>query len=177
MNDELRLVPPGLRYRAAFLRCARDHVAASGDPERSGEYARALADFPAYLAELRYFASHDEPRPGLVRQRNFWLTDGREVLGHLRLRERLNARLERLGGHIGYDVPPSQRRKGYATRMLALGLREAAARGLSRVLLTADAGNVASIKVILRNGGRLDEQYVFEGVRRRRYWIDTPRAR
>jgi len=177
MNGDLRLVKPAVRYRAAFLRCARDHVEASGDPERSGEYARALADFAAYLAELRYFASHDEPRPGLVRQRNFWLTDGREILGQLRLRERLNARLERLGGHIGYDVPPAQRRKGYATRMLALGLAEAAAHGLSRVLLTTDATNVHSIKVILRNGGRLDAQYVFEGVRRRRYWIDTPLQR
>ena len=174
MDATLRLVRPHLRYRAAFLRCARDHVAASADPERSGEYARALADFPGYLAELRYFATHAEPRPGLVRQRNFWLTDGREVLGHLRLRERLNARLERLGGHIGYDVPPAQRRKGYATRMLALGLEEAATRGLPRVLLTADASNVASIKVILRNGGRLDEEYEFEGVVRRRYWIRTP---
>ena len=175
MPAELRLVKPHLRYRAAFLRCARDHVAASADPERSGEYARALADFPAYLAELRYFATHDEPRPGLVRQRNFWLTDGREVLGHLRLRERLNPRLTRLGGHIGYDVPPAQRRKGYATRMLALGLEEAAARGLARVLLTANANNVASIKVILRNGGRLDDEYEFEGVVRRRYWIETAR--
>jgi predicted acetyltransferase len=175
MDAELRLVKPHPRYRAAFLRCARDHVAASADPERSGEYARALADFPAYLAELRHFATHDEPRPGLVRQRNFWLTDGRDILGHLRLRERLNARLTRLGGHIGYDVPPAHRGKGYATRMLALGLDEAAARGLARVLLTTDATNLASIKVILRNGGRLDEEYEFEGVVRRRYWIDTRR--
>ena len=176
MEPELRLVLPDVRYRAAFLRCARDHVEASGDPERSGEYARALADFRAYLAELRHFASHDEPRPGLVRQRNFWLTDGREILGHLRLRERLNPRLMRLGGHIGYDVPPAQRRKGYGTRLLALGLAEAAARGLTSVLLTADAKNAASIKIIVRNGGRLDDEYEFEGVVRRRYWIDTGRS-
>lgn len=176
MAAKLRLVAPGVRWRAAFLRCAQDHVQHTRDPERTREYARALADFDAYLSELRHFATHDEPRPGLVRQRNYWLTDGAEILGHLRLRTRLNRRLRRLGGHIGYDVPPSQRRKGYATRMLALGLREAAAQGLDRVLLTADATNKASIKVIERNGGRLDQEYEFEGVVRRRFWIDTGRA-
>src|SRR5436305_7012067 len=145
MTARLRLVSPTSRYRATFLRSAEDHVEHSGDPMRAREYARALADFNAYLAELHHFASSDEPRPGLVRQRNYWLTDGAEILGHLRLRPRLNTRLRRLGGHIGYDVPPSQRRKGYATKMLALGLREAAAQGLGRVLLTADAANAASL--------------------------------
>jgi predicted acetyltransferase len=168
----LRLVRPGTRHRAAFLRSARDHVDNSGDAERAREYVRALADFDAYLAELRHFASHDEPRPGLVRQMNFWLTDGTEILGHLRLRPRLNSRLRMIGGNIGYDVPPAQRGRGYATRMLALGLREAAHEGLDRALLTADAGNVASMIVIERNGGVLDREYAFEGVTRRRYWID-----
>ena len=173
MSTDLRLVRPSVRYAGGFLRSAQDHVEHSSDSEHSREYARALDDFPAYLAQLRRFASSAAPGPGLVRQHSFWLTDGRDVLGHLRLRAALNARLERFGGHVGYDVPPSHRCKGHATRMLALGLREASKRGLSRVLLTTDARNVASIKVIERNGGRLDEEYAFEGVVRRRYWIMT----
>jgi len=174
MSARLRLVRPHPRYRAAFLRSAEDHVERSGDPSRAREYARALADFDGYLAELRVFAASDEPRPGVVRQRNYWLTDGEDVLGHLRLRLRLNERLHWLGGHIGYDVPPSQRGRGYATRMLALGVREAALRGLHRVLLTADAANAASIRVIESNGGTFDREYEFEGVVRRRFWIATP---
>jgi len=177
MSARLRLVRPHPRYRAAFLRSAEDHVERSGDAERAREYARALADFDAYLTDLRVFASTEEPRPGLVRQRNYWLTNGADILGHLRLRLRLNDRLRLLGGHIGYDVPPSQRGKGYATRMLALGLREASTHGLDRVLLTADAANAASIRVIERNGGRLDDEYTLDGVLRRRFWIDTARGR
>jgi len=175
MTARLRLVRPHARYRSAFLRSAEDHVERSGDPRRAREYAHALADFDAYLAELRALDASDEPRPGAVRPRSYWLTDGIAILGNLRLRLRLNEGLHWLGGNIGYDVPPSARQRGYATRMLALGLREAASCGLPRVLLTADAGNAASIKVIERNGGIFDREYEFEGVLRRRYWIETGR--
>ena len=167
-----RLVTPPSRYRAAFLRCARDHVDHGDDPERSREYTRALGDFDAYLAELLRYAASDEPGPGLVRQHNFWLMDAGEMVGHVRLRPRLNERLHWIGGHIGYDVPPSRRNRGYATHMLALALREAGARGVEKALLTADATNAASIKVMERNGARLDAEYEFEGVVRRRYWIE-----
>ena len=174
MAPGLRFVAPHRRYRGAFLRCARDHVEHGDDAERAREYVRALDDFDAYVAQLRHCASCDEPGPGLVQQHNFWLIDASDIVGHLRLRPRLNERLHWIGGNIGYDVPPSRRGRGYATRMLAMGVLEAASRGLDRVLLTADATNAASIKVIERNGGRFDREYEFEGAVRRRYWIDCP---
>jgi predicted acetyltransferase len=171
--DALKLARPSVALLEAFLDSARDHLARSGDVERNREYERALADPEAYLAELDRNRTLEEPGPGLVRQDNFWLTDGTSIFGHLRLRHRLNARLERLGGHIGYDVPPLCRGQGCATRMLALGLEEAARIGLSRALLTADAANAASLRVIEKNGGRLDAEYLFEGRLTRRYWAPT----
>ncbi|HEX9069819.1 MAG TPA: GNAT family N-acetyltransferase, partial [Ktedonobacterales bacterium] len=53
------------------------------------------------------------------------------------------------------QIPPSARRQGYATRTLALALREARTFGLERVLLTCDADNLGSVRVIERNGGKL----------------------
>lgn len=58
-------------------------------------------------------------------------------------------------GHIGYAVVPWKRRRGHATRALALILSEAAAQGLSYVELTTDPDNVASQRVILACGGEL----------------------
>jgi predicted acetyltransferase len=171
--DALRLVRPGESLLEAFLDSARDHLAHSGDPERNREYEHALADPEAYLMELARYAAHDEPGPGLVRRENFWLTDGALIFGHLRLRHRLNPRLEQFGGHIGYDVPPSQRGKGLATRMLALGLGEARRTGLDRALVTVHSANFASIRVIEKNGGDLDAEYLFEGRPTRRYWVPT----
>jgi predicted acetyltransferase len=74
------------------------------------------------------------------------------MLGGIRLRHRLSERLWQDGGHIGYDIRPSERGKGYATKMLELVLEKARERGLPWVLLTVDPSNVASIRVMEKNG-------------------------
>jgi predicted acetyltransferase len=62
-------------------------------------------------------------------------------------------------GHIGFSVVPWKRRRGYATRALALLLPDVRKEGLPHVDLTTDADNVASQRVILANGGQLIEQF------------------
>lgn len=62
-------------------------------------------------------------------------------------------------GHIGYAVVPWKRRRGYATRALALLLPDAKAEGLTFVELTTEAGNVPSQRVIEANGGELVERF------------------
>ncbi len=110
------------------------------------------------------------PRPeGHVPCTSAWFVDGAAYLGRLSVRHVLTERLREVGGHIGYDVRPSARRQGHATRMLGQGLGLAAGLGLDRVLLTCDEGNLASVRVIEANGGE------FEDVRqgKRRYWLAT----
>ena len=62
-------------------------------------------------------------------------------------------------GHVGYAVVPWKRRRGYATRALALLLPLAKARGLDYIELTADPDNDPSHKVITANGGILIERF------------------
>ena len=87
------------------------------------------------------------------------------------IRHRLNEYLLQFGGNIGYSVRPSQRRKGYATEMLALALEECRKLGLDRALVTCDKSNIGSAKTIQKNGGVLENE-VLEGDRiTQRYWI------
>ncbi|HEX2706374.1 MAG TPA: GNAT family N-acetyltransferase [Candidatus Lustribacter sp.] len=101
---------------------------------------------------------------------NRWLVGGSEFLGHLSIRHRLTPVLVELGGHIGYAIRPSARRRGYGTRQLALALPVARGLGLGRLLVTCDEDNIGSARIIERSGG------VLEDVRgdKRRYWIDVP---
>lgn len=82
---------------------------------------------------------------------------------------RLNDLLLDVGGHIGYDVRPSARRRGHATAMLRGALPWANGLGIDRVLVTCDDDNVGSIRVIEAAGGELED--VREA--KRRYWVPT----
>ena len=62
-------------------------------------------------------------------------------------------------GHVGYNVVPWKRRRGYATEALRQMLAVARAEGLPWIDLTTDPDNLASQKVIAANGGVLVERF------------------
>lgn len=96
-----------------------------------------------------------------------------KIVGRLSFRHSLNDFLERIGGHIGYAVIPSQRRRGYAKGMLKQSLGFARKKGLNRVLITCDINNIASIRVIEANGGVLENTTNEPElkIQKYRYWI------
>ncbi|WP_129668034.1 GNAT family N-acetyltransferase [Phytoactinopolyspora endophytica] len=110
--------------------------------------------FTEYVRWLRAQALESSTRPnGWVPSTTLWWVDGVHFLGRIAIRHWLNAHLRRLGGHIGYDVRPSARRLGHATAMLHAALPVAHELGIEQALITCDEDNVASRKVIERNGG------------------------
>lgn len=102
--------------------------------------------------------------------------DGK-VVGMIELRHRLTPHLLQFGGHIGYSILPSERRKGYAKEMLGLMLDLCKERGMDRVLLTCNKTNIGSAKTIRANGGVLENEVPRTaghdpGGLTQRYWID-----
>ena len=86
----------------------------------------------------------------------------------------LNDALLKNGGHIGDGVRPSERRKGVATKMIALALEECKKLGIDKVLMVCDKDNIGSAKSIIKNGGVLENEIAEDGVIEQRYWITLP---
>ncbi len=94
-------------------------------------------------------------------------------MGAVNIRHYLNDYLLQYGGHIGDGIRPSERRKGYATKMVGLALEECKKLGINRVLMVCDKDNIGSAKSIVYNGGVLENEFADEdGTIEQRYWID-----
>jgi predicted acetyltransferase len=181
----IRLSPADPQLQASYLDALRE-LTAEGNahfldmvhPPEPG-YAGAdftlerLADpdvFAEFCARTVALAQPATPRPaGWVTGTYLWVVDDDQVVGRISLRHALTPWLVEVGGHIGYAVRPTARRRGVATRALALMLPVAAARGLDQVLVTCDTTNTASRKVIEANGGVLED----ERNGKLRFWIPT----
>ena len=99
------------------------------------------------------------------------------IVGRVSLRHSLNDFLARIGGHIGYGVIPSQRKRGYATEMLRQALPFAASLGITKALIICHEHNVASRKIIEACGGTFESviDCPESGIPHRRYWLPTTR--
>jgi predicted acetyltransferase len=175
------LIPPTTDVHASFLQAMTEfHAEGRGGPDDNtmiGRESRAYSStwntptgFARYVASLLAAAHEDTPRPtGFVPSTTLWWVQGATYLGRLAIRHRLTAFLLEEGGHIGYDVRPTARRRGHATAMLNAALPVAMRLGIDPVLVTCDVGNEPSRKVIESAGGLLEDQR--KG--KLRFWIRT----
>ncbi len=82
-----------------------------------------------------------------------------KMVGMINVRLALNEKLKRLGGHIGYCIRPTERRKGYNKINLYMGLLYCQEHGIKEVMLDCEKDNVASAKTILALGGKLIKEW------------------
>lgn len=102
------------------------------------------------------------------------LDENNKIIGAIGLRWKEVPILLKFGGLIGYSVRPSERSKGYATKMLQLALEEFKKINKRKVLITCKDFNIASKKVIEKNGGIYENSYYNEedNYTYLRYWIN-----
>lgn len=170
------LIPPTVRLRQSWLE-SRDEwgrgVYQQGAGLHQGADVDSEAGFAAWVARL---ASEEDtttpPLPGYVHCTHRWMVDGERFLGAIALRHSLNDNLREVGGHIGYGVRPTARRRGLARWALAETLDRARTLGLDRVLITCAVTNEPSARTIEGAGGVLEDVRAHNGEDYRRYWVD-----
>ena len=165
--DRLKLVIPKkehetavMDFREEFLK-VKERVSGGAGLEQAENYGEWL--------ERKYI-----PHYGLVDEAVFLAFDGSETLvGISDIRLGTNDFIQTFAGRIGYSVRPSQRRKGYASEILRLTLEKAAQYGFQKILITCNEPNIASAKIIEKNGGVLEKMIPHPGFPDvKRYYID-----
>jgi len=171
MSEKPFLSRPHIQYKESFIAAAREFEREGRRPPWS--YTALEAHFDEYVDTVSKNAS--DPMPGLVPQTTYWLIVDKQYAGTIDIRHRLTPSLRKFGGHIGYQIRPSFRKKGYGALQLKLCLPLVWKLGIERALITCDDDNIGSQKIIEANGGILQDK-VDNGRSSltRRYWVDKP---
>jgi predicted acetyltransferase len=172
--NEVELFSPTLKHKKGaeefkqeFFNCGEKVINGS-----------ALLDQMEYTEWLEWIKRNNNPktvREDWVVADTFFAirkSDSR-IIGMIDIRHSIdNDFLSKYGGHIGYAVRPSERRKGYATQILKMALTYSKSIGLSKVMLGCYSDNLASIKTIEKCGGIMTERKPYtDGSPMNVYWI------
>ena len=172
MTPILRLVRPHIQYKDSVLEALRSFQAEGLAWYLSLDLEEVEKNFAGYVQNLR--AKESLRTEALVPETELWGVVDEIYVGRLSIRHELNEGLRKIGGHIGYDIVQSFRGRGYASHMLAQALPIAQGLGIKKALLTCDASNMASSRVIEKNGGILHETKILDPQKPPKcyYWID-----
>jgi len=172
-TKKMRLVEPAATYEASY----RAYLADLGDAERISCPLRYSSNpFEQLIQNLLGQSCGLGVAEGFVSNSTFWLLSAdANIVGVSNLRHSLTPSLEKIGGHIGFGVRPSEQRKGNGTELLRLTIQQAIRIGLTRLLLTCDKNNIGSASVIIANNGILENECVEPQTGKvvQRYWIGT----
>ena len=136
-------------------------------------------NYEEWLSKIEKEHKGIDLQPGRVPSSVYFLMNGDRIVGNLSIRHNIdNDFLSLYGGHIGYGVRPTERRKGYATIMLNLALEKCDELGLENIMVSCKEDNVGSAKTIENNCGVLKEILFIpeENCNIKKYWINVKEA-
>lgn len=113
------LVEPSEIYAEQIREYRQDFLDTNCSMDGCGPLRKCEDPF-TYISECEKCTAQDTLPEGLVIATQFFYVrkaDNR-LVGMIQVRHYFNDYLSKFGGHIGYSIRPSERRKGYATSML-----------------------------------------------------------
>ena len=160
--NRLKLVLPTPEYKEKLMDYKREFIE-NGDSMDGTAGLNNAETFEEWYSVFLDNLKEETVRKGLVPATTYIAisTDNGRLIGMIDIRHRLN----------DYSIRKSERKQGYATEMLALALKECAKLNIKKVLITCDKENIASVKTMINNGAKLQNE-IPEGNRiTQRYWI------
>ena len=176
-NDSLLMMPSATHARSYQSAVAEGYRPDPSAPALDGTQTNLETHIAWLNAQGDLIDLPDGRRVARAKHVQLWLTHAYTFIGRVNIRFRLTPELENWGGHIGYEIRPSFRRRGFGTHLLSVAIPTARAAGLQGLLLTCLETNIGSIRIIEANGGALigiGPHPYHPAETARRYWIEDP---
>ena len=168
----ITLKRPIKEYEAEALAFKQEFIDNGEQTINGSELLDQMDSYDEWLKSVSDNTSPETVNPSwVVTDTYFAFDENNRLVGIIDLRHNLNDFLKDFG-NSGYSVRPSERRKGYATEMLRLIIERAAEIGLGKLQLSVERTNEPSVKTILKNGGKYERSFTFEGEDADVYIID-----
>lgn len=174
--ENLKLIRPTKEYESQAKEYIQEFIDYNSNINGTGGLDGYVDNYDEWLEKLDMYR-HGQIE-GRVPAETFMLIRkyDNKLIGMINIRLDLNKYLLLHGGHIGYGIRPTERRKGYNSYQLYLALKFCDEQGLNKVLLTCDKNNLGSAKTIQNSCGILENEIESEGIIYQRYWIDVKEA-
>jgi predicted acetyltransferase len=167
----LELVSPSIKYKSSYLSALKELCSVNEAP--ASHYLEWYWNFERALNRMEAISRGERLPVGWCPETFYWLVEDEHFIARISIRHVLIGDMAVWGGHIGYMVRPSERRKGYGEIMLGMFLPMLKTQGWEHVMITCDKENVGSYRIIEKHGGQMEDM-IFVDDRigwKRRYWI------
>lgn len=173
--EKFYLESPSIKRKDEAINYVKEFYENNSNLNGDSGLDKYLDDYEGWLEFLNKLSNPSTVPSGYCPGYEYFLIrkNDSKLVGLINLRYNLNKNLLLHGGHIGYSIKVSERRKGYNKINLYLCLIKARELGLDKVLLTAYDDNIGSVKTILDAGGVLENKINDNGKLLGRYWIDV----
>ncbi len=159
----IKLKRPVKEYENEALAFKQEFIDNGENTINGSELLDRMESYDEWLKSVTDNISEETVNPSwVVTDTYFAFDDNDRIVGIVDLRHELNDFLKDFG-NSGYSVRPSERRKGYATQMLGLIVKRAEEIGLERLQLSVERTNEPSVKTIIKNNGKYERSFEFEG--------------
>lgn len=173
--EKLKLIKPTMEYEQQAYEYIEEFKEYNSIIAGSGKLDEYVGRYNEYLELLEKCRTN--PPKNWVKSETFMLIRefDNKLLGMINIRLDLNENLLKRGGHIGYSIRPTERKKGYNSYQLYKALEYCEEKGLENVLITCNKENIASAKSIQKYGGILENEILDEKTNEivQRYWINV----
>lgn len=179
--EKFYLENPSIERKKDVIEYMNEHVKYNSNINGTGSFDHVLEGETYEECMDRYYKIQDNEYAKSIDRcpgKTYFLIrkNDNKLIGMINIRHHLSPKMLVHGGHIGYGIRPTERRKGYNKINLYLGLLKALEEfNLDKVMLDCDVKNLGSDKTIQALGGVLERTDIddYDGALTNVYWINT----